>query len=287
MSVPRMGELHPEHVLLGARFEAADEAGGLLRVASYEREEDVCAALAEGALLCDFSGAAYLLAHGQDASLFAEAALAGRSLAVGEAAFEAVLAGDGGLVGAPLALRTGDTEFVLVDASARAGLVAPWLGSLCALELEGERLFPSVALEDATTMLTPLLLAGARARQVLEDYVSAPGELPHAGRVASTRLDAIAAVVACLPVAGASEAFCLLVPPASARVLWRSLLSFTEVSPVGHEALRSLVASEFAWGALIGRTDAVRATRAELARWGLLRPGGGHVGERGLDAETG
>lgn len=286
MSAPRMGRLHPEHVLLGARF-LGSEGAGPLRVASYEREGGAREALEGGALLCDLTGATYLLVHGTGAAWLAEAALAGRALAVGEVAFEAVLAGDGGLVGVPLALRTGDTELVLLDASARAGMLAPWLGSLCGLEMEGQRIFPDVEVEDATPMLVPLLLAGARARQVLEDYVPSPGDLPRPGRAVSTHLDAIACVVAAVSVPGAPEAFCLLVPPPSARALWRSLLSFTEVSPVGHEALGDLMGGILPWGGLVTDTGAARASRAELLGWGLARPGGGHVGERGLDGPTG
>jgi aminomethyltransferase len=76
----------------------------------------------------------------------------------------------------------------------------------------------------------------------------------------------------------------VLVPPAFARVLWRSFLSFTYVTPVGREALRS-----WALGTKLGdvvgwleQQDRVQVPRQELISRGLVRADGGFVGERGL-----
>lgn len=283
MSAQRAGILHEEHLLLGARL--VESALGGLEVASYAGEKDLPSAL-KGAALADLTGSAYLLASGAGAAELARAALSGRALGVGDAAFEGCLAGDGGLVSVPLAMRTGDAEHVLLDPSARGPVLAGWLGFLAGLEGRGGRAFEGVELEDASELLVALLLAGAEAERVLSDYVSAE-PLPPAGAVAPVHLDAIGALVARLPEPGGSPAqapaFLVLVPPASARLLWRSLLSFNEVSPVGHEALRELARTSAPWGELLAQDGPCRVGREDLARWGLVRDGGDFVGARALE----
>lgn len=284
MSAPRTGALHGEHVLLGARFEDGDEAG-TPRVTSYEGEVAPAEGL-EGALLADLTGCAYLLVSGEAVEALGRAMLAGRELAVGEASFEPVLTGDGSVCSVPLALRTGDTELVLLDPTAHGAALGGWARFLAGVSQGGGTPFAGVEVEDAGGMLVPLLLAGAAAEAVLADYVSTPADLPSTGRVAPLHLDAIPAVAARLPREGsAAPAFLLLVPPASARALWRSLLSFREVSPVGSEAVRAL-AEGLPWGGLLSAEGPARATAAELEGWGLLRGGEGYVGARGL-AERG
>lgn len=277
MSAPRASVLRAEHELLGAAFD--EGAHGTQRVSRYPRE----GAPAGGALLCDLTGATYLLLSGPDASALAEAALCGRALAVGEAAFEGALTGDGALLSAPLVMRTGDGEYALLDPSPHGEALEAWLGFLAGVERGGVRPFGSASIEGAAEMLVPLLLAGPAARAVLADYVASADELPRPGRVASLRLDAIPALVCCPPAAGGgADALVVLVPPARARTLWRSLLSFTEVEPVGHARLAGLLADALPWAAALGGSGPARAGRRELGAWGLLREGGGFVGERGL-----
>lgn len=278
MSGERAGILHDEHLLLGARLE--ESALGGPEVASYAGEKDLDAAL-EGALLADLSGSAYLLVSGPGSPALARAALCGRPLAVGEAAFEGCLSGDGGLVSVPLALRTGDGETVLLDPSSRGAVLAGWLGFLAGLEGQGGRAFPGVEVADASEMLVALLLAGDAAEAVLSDYARTE-PLPPAGTVAPTHLDAIGALVARLPEAAGVPGFLVLVPPASARVLWRSLLSFNEVAPVGHEALRAL-AARAPWGPALAQEGPCHVGREELARWGLVRAEADYVGARALE----
>lgn len=280
MSAPRMGALHGEHVLLGARF-ASTEGAEALHVSSYEREAPVAEGL-EGALLSDLTGRTYLLVSGEAVESLGRAVLAGRRLGVGEAAFEAVLTGDGSVCSVPLTLRTGDTELVLLDPSGRGAALEGWVRFVAGVSQDGSAPFAGTSVDDASGMLVPLLLAGGAAEAVLADYVAAPTDLPAAGRVSSLHLDAIPAVVARLPRAGSSApAFLVLVPPANARAIWRSLLSFREVSPVGAEAVRAL-AEGLPWGGLLAAAGPARATADELALWGLLRPDGGYIGERGL-----
>ena len=277
MSGVRAGALHAEHELLGARFADGGETGFAL-VERYANESADGAA----ALLADLTGATYLLLSGAGAGALASTALAGRPLAVGECVFEAVLAGDGALVSVPLALRTGDDEIVLLDPSPRGPVLSGWLGFLCGSVAEGDPALAGVRLDAAADMLVCLALFGPGAARVLSDYVRDPSELPGPGRVRQVGLDAIGCMVA-RPQLPARDAYLLFVPPAAARRLWRSLLSFTEVEPVGHAELRARLGA-LPWGGLLAGTDAVRADAALLAGQGLVRDGGDFVGARGLGA---
>ena len=276
----RMGILYEEHLLLGARFRAS-ESTGLLAVSSYpcEGEKDLGEALV-GAVVADLTGTTYLLLSGDRAPELARAALAGGPLAVGEASFEALLRGDGRVLGAPLVLRTGDHEHVLLDPTPRGEVGAAWLEYVRGAGGDEGPLAAS-SVEDASGMLVPLLCAGAASGRVVSDYLRRTGaRLPRPGEVASLMLDAIPAIVARVP-APADEAYLLLVPAASARVIWRSLLSFSEVSPVGVDAVRVL-AGRLPWSARLGEGGPAAMGREELEGWGLVRAGDDFVGARGL-----
>lgn len=274
--------LLPEHALLGALM--GEPGASVAPVLSYPGElagHDG----AEGAALADLSGSCYLLVSGSDTPLLARSALAGRALGVGEAAFEAALSGDGGLISVPLALRTGDGELVVLDVSPRAPILRAWLGFLSEVEQGCQRPFAEAVVEDASGMLVPLLLAGPEASRVLGDYVSSPADLPEPGRVASVSLDRISCLVSRIPDAGPAREprYLVLVPPTAARVLWRSLLSFPEVDPVGVGRAGELLLGGAPWSAALASRDAVRVSRGELGGWGLLRVESDYVGARGLE----
>lgn len=277
---PRPSVLGPEHALLGALMGGGD---GIAPVLSYPSEQAGHVG-AEGAALADLSGSCYLLVSGPEAALLARSALAGRPLCVGDVAFEAALSGDGGLVSVPLALRTGDSEFVMLDLSPRASLLEAWLGFLSSVEQGGERPFGEVEVEDASEMLVPLLLAGPAADRVLADYVSSPGDLPGPGSVRNVNLDRISCLVACAPVVdgAAVRRYLVFVPSVAARVLWRSLLSFPEVDPVGTVHAGRLLLGDAHWASDLESEDAVRVPRGDLMSWGLLRDSNDFVGSRGI-----
>lgn len=279
MSEVRTGVLHGEHVLLGASFEPS-EATGILAVSSYAGEKDGLPAAGE-ALLADLTGTCYLLVSGPDAEALATSALAGRRLAVGECVFSAALAGDGALLAAPLVARCGDTEYVVCDPTPRGEALGAWVGLLSRAESGGVRAFEDASACDASDLLVPLLLAGPASAAVLSDYLHGE-ELPEPGQVRQLRLDAIDAVVVRAPAPLAQDALLVLVPPARARVLWRSLLSFTEVSPVGAPGVSALLAAGLPWGELLRRTGPERLGRDELYGWGLVRDACDFVGARAL-----
>ena len=277
------GVLAPEHLLLGARF--VDGTGAACQaVGAYDVEEPPSHAH-EGALLADLTGSCYELVNGAAAQALVEAACARARLAVGELGFTACVEGDGSLAALPLVMRTGDSEYVVVDPTVRGDVSRAWLAFLSQVEQGGVAPYAEARLEDASGMLVPLLLVGAAAPHVLADYVSSADALPGPGRAVNLKLDQIGCIVGRLPLPeGAPAAYLVLVPPVSARVLWRSLLSFSEVAPAGLGTVRVALEEALPWGALSSSHEHVRVGRRRLEAWGLVRGTDDFVGARGLDA---
>lgn len=283
MGAPRMGTLYQEHVFLGASFKPSLDENHQV-VCAYAAEKDAVTAMGDGCVLADLTGATYQLILGADAAAMAQAAFCGKRLAVGECAFEPALGGDGCLMSIPLVVRCGDTEHVVVDLGSRGAIGLAWLGFLATAEEGGVRPFGNTSIEDATSMLTPLLLMGAKANDVLSDYLHGQA-LPRPGEVASLSLDAISAVVACAPLApGGIRAYFLFVPPTKARVLWRSFLSFDQVAPVGLPGAKKALFSALRFSDLCEKTDKVLVTGDQLRDLGLMRADGGFIGQSALDA---
>lgn len=267
-----------EHLLLGADYDGKS-LPSLALPARYGSGSGEDGALTSGAGLADLSGMGSLLLSGPPATSFATAAFCGRELAVGECAFEPALGGDATLMSVPLLARTGDAEYALWDATPRFELLGRWVEFLSGVSQDGYAPYEGLSREDVSGRLVPLLLWGPAARHVLGDYVSSPAGLPAAGRVRDVRLDRIPAVVAGVPV-GRGNCLLALVPPDRARSLWRSLLSFDEVAPVGELALASHARQALGWLSRVEDTDRLVATRAGLE--GLVRGGTDFVGARAL-----
>lgn len=277
----RMGVLYGEHALLGADFSSSDD-GSVIRVVSYPSEKG--GPVDSGrAYLHDLSGSSYVLVSGPHASDLIEAAFCGPKISVGESAWQCALTAEGGLTSVPLVIRTGANEYVLLDPSDRGDVVVAWLGFLSQIEQNGFAPYAGTKVEEATDMLTPLLMAGNAATAVLSDYVSHPRDLPTLGQVKNVYLDKISAVASRIAIPGITfPVFVLLVPPAQASILWRSFLSFNEVSPVGCVAVCRAMAEMLPWGGLLSEKDKVLPSAAQLESWGLLRSTRDFVGSRCL-----
>ena len=277
--VTRAFPLLEEHLLLGAVL-GEDQGYGLLGPRSYgasgERmlSEDVT-------YLCDLTGMSATLVTGPSSELFVSAAYAGEIPPVGQCSFGAVLSGDGSLISIVLLAHTGDREWLLWDPSPRALVLEQWLGFLSRIEQDGVAPFADVAIEDVSSSLVPLLLAGPKAREILSDYVDATCGLPEAGQVRDVRLDRIATLVAGVP-KHTQEAFLVFVPPAQARVLWRSLLSFVELEPQGVDFVVERASTHWDWPAWLGEEGKLMPSAAALRSCDLVRESGGYVGQRGL-----
>lgn len=265
--------LYEEHLLLGAQFESASivrsYAGGTARPS-----------LLSGTVLSDVSDICLLLFSGASAHQFASIACAGDVLVPGQCAFEAVLTGDGSLASVPLLARTGEYEYVAADLSSRADVLSAWLSFLSNVTQDGVAPFAGLSTEDASEKHAALLLAGPQAPEVLQDYLG-DEHVPSAGQVEACMLDHIPCIVLVLPLAD-TPCYVILVPPVHAVALWRSLLSFTCVTPIGREAVRDFAHDVLPWSTDLATGDTVRIDAERLSSFGLLRDEQTFVGARGL-----
>lgn len=273
--------LYSEHLLLGAKF-----SNGV--VATYPHEPSVQTLRSDmaTAFLCDTSGAQTLVFSGEDASSFASAAFAGTKLQVGECAFEVAFTGDGGVASIPLLCRTGTHEYVCLDRSSRSEVLSAWLTFLANISQDGYTPYARMTTTDASSAHVVLTLGGHAARHVLRDYLE-ERFIPQAGQVCACELDGhIHAIVACTLVDNL-ECFTLFVAPHEASTLWRSLLSFKEVVPIGLSTIAELFTEATNWYAYLDTTDALRLDVALLAREGLVRNTNDFVGARALGTGRG
>ena len=276
--------LYGEHLLLGGIY---DEDEPLLAAPHhYGNVPDEPGAFGKGCALCDLSGMSITLVSGPGSDAFVSAVCAGAPHAIGECRCSALLSGDGALTATPLVMRTGDTEYLLCDPTERGMAILPWLQFVASIEQQGYRPYASVHVEDVSASLHPLLLWGPHASDVLSDYVSASEDLPRDARVDAVMLDRIHALVA-VPDFDANPCYLILVPPAAARVFWRSLLSFPIVTPVGHAALTSKATGALPWARQALSQAQLSPDKRSLERWGLVRPDGGFIGARALASADG
>lgn len=277
------GTLYEEHLALGASFDRAEDTG-LAYPSSYAGEEKLEHAL-EGAAIADLTGATYRLVSGAHPQELCEAAFCAKKLRVGQCAFEPALTGDGAITSVPLLAHTGAHEYVLLDPSRRGAVVAGWLTFLSQVSSNGNAPYDGTTLEEASGMLAPVLVMGARANELLADYLPQGARaLPARGAVESVTLDGhIPALIAGVPLdtAAGVASYVLLVPKAAARVMWRSLLSFSWVEPVGRSAVLQAW-SKLPWSRALDSTDVVEISEQDLRAWGLLRHGNDFVGARGI-----
>ncbi len=275
-----VGPLYEEHLLLGATFERTEL--GALRTVAYGASAPVAESLEDGTLLADATGMRMLLASGDPVAAFGEAAFAAEPLAVGHAGFSPVFLGDGAVASIPLAARTGDHELLAFDASPRAGVLSAWFTFVASIEQNGFRPYEGLEVQDVSRDLVPLVLWGNDAASVLGDYVDGDSSLPRADHVANLMLDGHIPVVTCAVSLGGAPLYVLLVPPSFARVLWRSLLSFTGVRPTGLAELCDAASASAPWLDALQKPDRVRFERANLLEWGLIRPSADFIGGRAL-----
>ena len=280
------GALYQEHLALGASFGRAEDTG-LAYPTSYAGGQPLGRAL-EGAAIADLTGATYRLVSGTRPQELCEAAFCARKLRVGQCAFEPALTGDGAITSVSLLARTGVHEYVLLDPTHRGPVVAGWLSFLSQARGNGGAPYEGTTIEEASGMLVPLLVMGARANELLADYLPHDARaLPARGAVESVTLDGhIPALVAGVPqdIAARAASYVLLVPRAVARVVWRSLLSFAWVEPVGRTAVLGSW-SGLPWAQALDSTGVVEIGEQDLRAWGLLRCGDDFVGARGIRGE--
>ena len=277
MSEQKRSILHTELEYLGAQFSTSTEGFNLAQ--SFYGEKPLEEALKDCALI-DLSGIGYTLVSGVAAQNFVEAVFAGKQLEVGEASFECALTGDGSLSSIGLLARSGQNEYVVLDASERSLVLDEWLSIIASVEQNGVAPYAEVSLEDATPLLTPLLLAGKKAKKVLMDYLGEQ-KLPEDSKLCNLMLDqTIPALVANVSTKKV-PAYLVMVPPVHTIILYRSLLSFETVHPLGHKQLIEGLKTYLPWFSELASNTKVVVAKDKLEGWGLLRASDDFIGARG------
>ena len=277
MSEQKRSILHTELEYLGAQFSTSTEGFNLAQ--SFYGEKPLEEALKDCALI-DLSGIGYTLVSGTSAQNFVEAVFAGKQLEVGETSFECALTGDGSLSSIGLLARSGQNEYVVLDASERSLVLEEWLSIIASVEQNGVAPYAEVSLEDATPLLTPLLLAGKKAKKVLMDYLGEQ-QLPEDSKLCNLMLDqTIPALVANVSNKKV-PAYLVMVPPVHTVILFRSLLSFEMVHPLGHKQLIEGLKSYLPWFSELATNTKVVVAKDKLEGWGLLRTSADFIGARG------
>lgn len=277
MSEQKRSILHTELEYLGAQFSTSTEGFNLAQ--SFYGEKPFEEALKDCALV-DLSGISYTLVSGTVAQNFVEAVFAGEQLEVGETSFECTLTGDGSLSSIGLLARSGQNEYVVLDASERSLVLEEWLSIIASVEQNGVAPYAEVSLEDATPLLTPLLLAGKKAKKVLMDYLGEQ-QLPEDSKLCNLMLDqTIPALVANVSTKKV-PAYLVMVPPVHTVILFRSLLSFEMVHPLGHKQLIEGLKTYLPWFSELVTNTKVVLAKDKLEGWGLLRDSNDFIGARG------
>ena len=277
MSEQKRSILHTELEYLGAQFSTLTEGFNLAQ--SFYGEKPLEEALKDCALI-DLSGIGYTLVSGVAAQNFVEAVFAGKQLEVGEASFECALTGDGSLSSIGLLARSGQNEYVVLDASERSLVLDEWLSIIASVEQNGVAPYEEVSLEDATPLLTPLLLAGKKAKKVLMDYLGEQ-KLPEDSKLCNLMLDqTIPALVANVSTKKV-PAYLVMVPPVHTIILYRRLLSFETVHPLGHKQLIEGLKTYLPWFSELASNTKVVVAKDKLEGWGLLRASDNFIGARG------
>ena len=277
MSEQKRSILHTELEYLGAQFSTSTEGFNLAQ--SFYGEKPLEEALKDCALI-DLSGIGYTLVSGTSAQNFVEAVFAGKQLEVGETSFECALTGDGSLSSIGLLARSGQNEYVVLDASERSLVLNEWLSIIASVEQNGVAPYAEVSLEDATPLLTPLLLAGKKAKKVLMDYLGEQ-KLPEDSKLCNLMLDrTIPALVANVSTKKV-PAYLVMVPPVHTVILFRSLLSFETVHPLGHNQLIESLKTFLPWFSELASNTKVVVAKDKLEGWGLLRASDDFIGARG------
>ena len=277
MSEQKRSILHTELEYLGAQFSTLTEGFNLAQ--SFYGEKPLEEALKDCALI-DLSGIGYTLVSGTSAQNFVEAVFAGKQLEVGETSFECALTGDGSLSSIGLLARSGQNEYVVLDASERSLVLDEWLSIIASVEQNGVAPYAEVSLEDATPLLTPLLLAGKKAKKVLMDYLGEQ-KLPEDSKLCNLMLDqTIPALVANVSTKKV-PAYLVMVPPVHTVILFRSLLSFETVHPLGHKQLVEGLKTYLPWFSELASNTKVVVAKDKLEGWGLLRASDDFIGARG------
>ncbi|MEY8436505.1 hypothetical protein AAK967_02005 [Atopobiaceae bacterium 24-176] len=271
--------LEGEHLLLGATMEPG--ATGRPEAAWYGDGTKEPVAFEEGCALADVGGLVATCISGDAASAFVSAVFTSYVPEPGSVLGALALMGDGRVVAPALVAGLAVNEFCVWCPGELSEGLMEWMRGIAAVEEGGVAPYASVELSCGAPLSSTLMVAGPDATAVLGDYLAPDAALPKPATLSNVRLDAIDTVVL-RPAIGSFSPYLVVAPNAFAQVLWRSLLSFPNVSPVGTSAVWGRVADEAP--GLVDFLDEpmARRTPKDLGLQGLLRPGDSYIGARAL-----
>lgn len=269
--------LHTELEYLGAQFSTSTE--GFEFATSFFGEKPLETALKDCALI-DLSGSSYALISGNPSQNFVETVFAGKKLKVGESSFEVALIGDGSLASIALLARSGQNEYVFLDTSDRGETLIEWCSVISQVEQNGVTPYQGISLENATPLLTPLLLVGKKAKKILEDYLGNQ-TLPEEFTLKNLMLDQTIPALIANVTTRKIPAYLVMIPPMHTTILFRSLLSFEEIHPIGHNQFIKGLKNHLPWFSQLEYSTKVVIAKDKLEGWNLLRSSNDFIGARG------
>ena len=243
MSIPvgaRTSALILEHEALGAEFAPFDL---LYLPTSYRGEADVT----DGAVrtvVSDVTDVSMLRVSGADATRFLETmgSLAVGDVEVGRTSASVHLTGEGEIIDLVTVARTSDDEYFLLGTPENREELLAWLQAHATLADGETPVFPDVELLDTTALMSAIVLMGPASADIISEMSgSRPEDL--AGRVMDITLDGRPALLVSAEEALLPARWLLYLAKDDVTTIWRGILSFEEIDPIGREALVRLLYS--------------------------------------------
>lgn len=151
------------------------------------------------------------------------------------------------MVSVALVARSGDNEYFYLDVSNHGGLLSSCIANYLFEKKRQGASSETVSLEDADQLLVPLFWQGPVHTKYLVIISMTRSQPSSIGKLSFCLLDArIAALIGHIPLKDL-DAYIVLVNPQQVQILWRSLLSFSMVVPIGEADLMRILSHELSW----------------------------------------
>lgn len=283
MAELKQSPLDAEHIYLNATFRTY----GDYRIVDFYGEpqgEDILRENGNHPYLCDLSSMGKLRIGGEDSFRFIStmftadvAALTG----IGDSCFSLILTSEAEIIDTVTLIRTGDNEYMVMTNPPNTEEVFAWLEAHSALADEQGKLFLQLTLSNETDSLALVTLFGVGSRHILDELADgALREAPASGSLTMALLDTVPTMIFSSE-ASSGESFDLFYPANRASGLWRALLSYPAVTPLGYGDYIVLREAERSW---LKDVDSVGYQTVDEAGLGhLLRTEHDFVGGKAYD----
>jgi aminomethyltransferase len=215
--------LYQEHVSLGARM--VPFAGWEMPV-QYAGIIEEHNAVRRAAGVFDVGHMAEFRVFGFGAFDFLQRVLTndlGRISDLGQAQYTLMLDHDGRIIDDLIVYHSGDLEYLIIANASNHEVDAEWLASHCPAEVE---------LADESLRTSLIALQGPAALEIVRELAGDAWEAPSRFTLCEATLDTVPALVARTGYTG-EDGVEILTSTTAAPRLWRAILSFGNVSPVG------------------------------------------------------